>query len=49
MAVNCHCSEVAVVKRFKQEYYFVDCLPGQKIIHREVAIVETWSIVEVRL
>ena len=36
---------VAVVERFKQEFKYMDCPAGQKI----VAVVERWLLVEVQL
>ena len=40
----CHCREVAVVKRFKQESMY-----GLSAGTKKVAVVERWPLVEVRL
>ena len=47
---RCCCREVAVVERFKQELmYGLSAGTKKSGRHREVAIVERWSLVEVRL
>ena len=47
---RCRCREVAVVERFKQELMY-GVSAGKKKFgrYREVAVVERWPLVEVRL
>ena len=47
---RCHCREVAVVERFKQELmYGLSAGTKKSSRYREVAVVERWPLVEVRL